>query len=84
MQLKNCEYSQINVNLRMRTHRQETCASFRASFYYYVLTSYCSNIALQHINVENCSKTCANLLPVYHKLKTYNTDGPHVKFSGAL
>ena len=38
--------------------------SFRASFHDYVLTSYCSNVACQLMNVETCSKTCASFLPM--------------------
>ena len=34
-----------------------------------MLTSFCSDIACQQMNVETCSKTCASFLPVYHQLK---------------
>ena len=47
-------------------HGQYTCASFRVSFYGYVLTSYCSDIAHQHKNVETCPKTCVIFLPLCH------------------
>ena len=43
---KTCDTWAINV----------TSASFRASFYNYVLTFFCSGVEEQHINVESCSK----------------------------
>ena len=51
-----------------------TCASFQASLYGYVLTSYCSDIAREHMNVETCSKLaqvsflCVNSLYAWLKL----------------
>ena len=54
--------------LKLVTQGQETCTSFQASFYDYVLASHCSDIAYQLINVEICSKTSASFLPVCHQL----------------
>ena len=52
--------------LKQVTHEQKTCTSFRARFYDYVLMSYCSNIACQHINAKTCATTRASFLPVCH------------------
>ena len=56
--------------LKLETHGSKTCTSFRSSFCDYVVTSYCLNVALQHMNVETCSKTCTSLLPMYYQLYT--------------
>ena len=52
----------------LSTNGPDSCASFRASFKNYELTSYCSNFARQHIYVETCTPICAHFLPVCHQL----------------
>ena len=59
-----CDYC-----LKLGTHEAKICASFRASFYNCVLTSFQSNIARLHVNVETCSKNCASFLLLCHQFK---------------
>ena len=68
-----CTYDLVSINVSVYQFSKywadtghKTCASFRASFTDQVLTSYCSNVACQHMNVETCSKTCASFLLVCH------------------
>ena len=61
------------VSLELVTHWLETRASFRASFFIYVLMSNIRNIRRQHIiaKFKTCSKICAKyILPVCLQFKT--------------
>ena len=54
--------------VKLATHvRAINLRSFQADYYDYVLSSSCSNIARQHINLETSSKTCASFWPVCHQ-----------------
>ena len=78
LQYKYLEYVRASLYtifcLKLGTHGQKTCESFRASFYNYVLTLYCSNIVHQHIRVETYAKTCVSFLPVCRQLNRLGND----------